>query len=177
VREVAEKLGLAPGKLYYHFNLLEKHGLVQVAETRQVGNLLEKAYRAAASELEVEKSLLTFSETAELEDMYALMVSTLETTRDDLLRSLQARQSALLQGAVPQPRRMIVNRTLANLSEAQAVELQEKMGSLIQEFTAAEQTEAASSDSQHLYALAVAFYPTFYYPPETGLPGDAEAST
>ena len=33
VNQVAEKMGLAPSKLYYHFNMLEKHGLIQVVDT------------------------------------------------------------------------------------------------------------------------------------------------
>jgi len=36
VKEVADKLGLAPSKLYYHFNMLEKVGLIKVVESRQV---------------------------------------------------------------------------------------------------------------------------------------------
>ena len=29
INQIAKKLGLAPSKLYYHINLLEKHGLIQ----------------------------------------------------------------------------------------------------------------------------------------------------
>ncbi|MGB7093974.1 MAG: winged helix-turn-helix domain-containing protein, partial [Anaerolineales bacterium] len=29
INQMAEKLGLAPSKLYYHINLLEKYGLIQ----------------------------------------------------------------------------------------------------------------------------------------------------
>ena len=29
IRQTAAKLGLSASKLYYHFNLLEKHGLVE----------------------------------------------------------------------------------------------------------------------------------------------------
>ena len=35
-REMAGRLGLAPTRLYYHINLLEKHGLLVVDETRTV---------------------------------------------------------------------------------------------------------------------------------------------
>jgi DNA-binding transcriptional ArsR family regulator len=60
VGEAAVKLGLSPSKLYYHFSLLEKHGLIQVCETRQVGNLLEKVYRAVSSNLKIADNLLNF---------------------------------------------------------------------------------------------------------------------
>jgi DNA-binding transcriptional ArsR family regulator len=36
VRQIAEKLGLSPKRLYYHVRLLETHGLIQVVETRVV---------------------------------------------------------------------------------------------------------------------------------------------
>ena len=34
VKEIAEALDIPPTKLYYHINLLEKHDLIRVAETR-----------------------------------------------------------------------------------------------------------------------------------------------
>ena len=51
VKQIAERLGLAPSKLYYHIGLLEKHGIIEVAETRMVANLQEKDYRAVAHTL------------------------------------------------------------------------------------------------------------------------------
>ena len=36
IRQISEKLNLAPSRLYYHFALLEKHGLIHVVETRKV---------------------------------------------------------------------------------------------------------------------------------------------
>jgi len=59
VKQVAGKLGLAPSKLYYHFGLLEKHGLIEVVETRAVANMTEKLYQATASDLRMEDGLLT----------------------------------------------------------------------------------------------------------------------
>ena len=38
VNQVAGKLGLSNSRLYYHFNLLEKHGLIEVVETHMVNN-------------------------------------------------------------------------------------------------------------------------------------------
>src|SRR3954467_12474429 len=59
VKQVAVELDLAPTKLYYHVNLLEEHGLIQVTETRIVSGIIEKHYRAAAREFAIERSLLT----------------------------------------------------------------------------------------------------------------------
>ena len=48
IAQVAERLGENPRKLYYHFTELERLGLLEVAETRRKGNLIEKSYRAVA---------------------------------------------------------------------------------------------------------------------------------
>jgi DNA-binding transcriptional ArsR family regulator len=164
VRQVAEKLGLSPSKLYYHVSLLEKHGLIRVVETHQVGNLLEKVYQATAPELEVEKSLLTFATEEGKESIYSMMTATLDTTREDLLRSLQARLFELEHGAKEQPRRVVLNRTLSNLTDSRASELQERLCELVQEFADADVD--VDEDDTHLFALTVAFYPTFYFPGE-----------
>jgi DNA-binding transcriptional ArsR family regulator len=164
VAQVADKLGLTASKLYYHINLLEKHGVIQVFETRQVGNLIEKIYAATASQLDVEKSLLTFETFDGKESIYAIMQTTLDTTREDLIRSIQARRFELEQGASEHPRQVILNRTLSNLTESKVQELQERVSALIEEFSTADQkTETAETQ---LYALTVAYYPTFYYPGE-----------
>src|SRR5215207_1521313 len=61
VKQVAERLGLAPSKLYYHFTTLEKLGLIEVAETRMVANMVEKLYRSSIDTLDVDPSLFKFS--------------------------------------------------------------------------------------------------------------------
>ncbi|HSF80413.1 MAG TPA: winged helix-turn-helix domain-containing protein [Anaerolineales bacterium] len=164
VREVAEKLGLGTAKLYYHINLLEKHNLIRITETRLVGNLLEKVYQAVADKLEVESSLLTFTTEEGKDNVNTVVLSMLDTTREDMIRSLQARTFELAQGAAPHPRRMVINRVLSKLSESQAEDLQDRLCALLQEFTEADQKEA--SEDTHQYALTVALYPTFYYPKE-----------
>ncbi len=167
VGEAAIKLGLSASKLYYHINLLEKHGLILVIETHQVGNLLEKVYRAATDRFEVDEALLNFRTETGQESVYAMMLATLDTTRDDLLRSLQARAFELEHGAAEQPRRVMINRNLANLTESQAHDLQERMCALVDEFSKTGQVQAEAAPDTHLFAMTVAFYPTFYYPSQS----------
>ena len=47
VREVAEALDVPPTRLYYHLRILERHGLVKVANRRMVSGIEERSYRAA----------------------------------------------------------------------------------------------------------------------------------
>jgi DNA-binding transcriptional ArsR family regulator len=160
VKQVAEKLGLAPSKLYYHFNALEKLGLLEVAETRMVANMLEKTYTAVADTLEVDPALFKFSKEGDNESINILLSSTIDATRDDLLRSLQARQFQLSEGAEEKPRRMIVNRVISHVSEKRIEEFQNRLLKLVQEFEAVDKN---SKPSDQPYALSVAFYPSFYF--------------
>jgi DNA-binding transcriptional ArsR family regulator len=162
VRQVAEKLGLAPSKLYYHFATLEKIGLIEVAETRMVANMVEKVYRSSADTLDVDPSLFKFSKEGENETLHMAVTSTIDATRDDLLRSLQARQFQLEQGAEEQPRRVILNRLISRLPDARLGEFQERLVQLLQEFESENDTSARGAKLQP-YALTVAFYPSFYF--------------
>ena len=159
VKQVAEKLGLAPSKLYYHFNTLEKLGLIEVAETHMVANMVEKVYSSNADMVDVDPSLFSFSKEGENESLNLAVSSTIDATRDDLIRSLQARQFQLEQGAEEQPRRIIINRLISRLPEERVAEFQDRLVALLKEF---DDENDSSSDLQP-YALTVAFYPSFYY--------------
>jgi DNA-binding transcriptional ArsR family regulator len=160
VKQVAEKLGLAPSKLYYHFGALEKLGLIEVAETRMVANMQEKKYRSTAEIVDVDPSLFQFTKEGDNEPINILISSTIDATREDLFRSLQARQFQLEQGADETPRRMIVNRIVSHVSEERIGEFQERLVKLIQEFEAEDKT---SKSTDQTYALTVALYPSFYF--------------
>ena len=62
VKELAENLEIPPTKLYYHVNLLEKHHLIRVAETRVVSGIIEKLYQIRARRIRAELDLSQDSE-------------------------------------------------------------------------------------------------------------------
>ncbi|MBN2385925.1 MAG: helix-turn-helix domain-containing protein [Anaerolineales bacterium] len=161
VKQVAEKLGLAPSRLYYHVNLLEKHGFLTVVERRLVANMVEKIYRATSSRVEIAPDLLDFRTEAGKQAIDNMLLQTIDTTREDLLRSLQTRYRQLEEGAEQRPRSVVVNRSLARLPDERADEFCERLKELLQEF------EVAGGDSpapeQQTYALTVAFYPSFRF--------------
>ena len=161
VRQIAERLGLASSRLYYHINQLEKFGLIRMVETRMVANMMEKIYRAVAFELELAPGLLNFNVEENRETLTNMMVNHLDITRDDILRSLQARQLAVEQGAEQRPRTMMVNRLLATIPDEVADEFTRRLQALIKEFGEKDHTKG---EKVQTYALTVAFYPTFYYP-------------
>jgi DNA-binding transcriptional ArsR family regulator len=57
VKEVAENLAVPPTRLYYHLRILEKHGLVEVANRRMVSGIEERSYRTAAEDWRISPTL------------------------------------------------------------------------------------------------------------------------
>lgn len=159
VKEVAEKLGLAPSNLYYHINMLEKHRLIEVVETRQVANLIEKLYLAAAKMYDIDPMLLNFETSEGKENIFTLVESTITTTRDDLIRSLRARTFQLDQGDEPRQREMVLNRTMANMSDEKADEFNRRLKALVEDFS----EEDTRDPQQQTFALTIAMYPSFYF--------------
>ena len=58
VTELADDLGVARTRLYYHVRLLEGAGLVSVAATSVVSGITEKRYQVTAYRLTVDRALL-----------------------------------------------------------------------------------------------------------------------
>lgn len=164
VKQVAEKLGITQGKLYYHFNLLEKHKLIMVVETRQKANMIEKKYRAKAGEVEVDPSLLNFTTEQGKESINALLTSVFNSTRDDIERSLKAREHHLQQGAKPQHRNALVKRIVSRISPTQADEFFERVCKLIKEFDESDYDQLSDTKDENVpYGLTVAYYPNYFY--------------
>ena len=162
VRQVAEKLGLLPGKLYYHFATLEKLGAIKVSKTRMVSNMEEKTYRAAAEDIDVDPSLFRLKKGGDNEPLNIALRSTIDVTREDIVRSLEARQFQLEQGASKQPRRFIISRVVSRVSEKRVKEFQTRLDDLLKEFEEEDDVPGKKTDLQP-YALSVAFYPSFYF--------------
>lgn len=165
VRQVAEKLGADSGKLYYHFNLLEKHNLIKVISTRKVVNMMEKTYSATARTVDIDSGLLNTRTAAGQESILTMSASILDTTREDMLRSLQTRIREVENGAPENPREIILNRLTVRLREDTYKEFIDRVHKLLEDFEAAgvEDNDATS------FTLAAVLYPNFYFP-ETKTP-------
>jgi len=163
VRQVAERLGLAPSRLYYHVNTLEKYGLIKVVETRLVANMVEKYYRAVAYRLDIADHLLKFETDEGKQTIGEVMAGTFNTTRDDLQRSLQARAANIELGDEIKPRGVIVNRVTARMSDEQAEEFMQRLRQLIEAFEAGDHSEEDPDPVLQDFAMLLAFYPSFYY--------------
>lgn len=157
--QIADLLGLATSKLYYHMNLLEKHGLIKVVDTTTRGNLIEKHYRVSALNYGVDHELLNFSTEEGKQHIHDMFNSILDTTRDDIKRSLEARAFNLEQGAEEHPRRVLTMRTLGSMSDEKANEFMDRFQELVHEF---ESYEGDQEDNQ-VHALTIMLYPSFHY--------------
>jgi DNA-binding transcriptional ArsR family regulator len=56
--EVARRLRVNRTRVYYHLDLLQKHGLIEVVGQRQVAAVMERTYRATAQTFRVNRKLL-----------------------------------------------------------------------------------------------------------------------
>jgi len=161
VNEISEKLGVPSSKLYYHINLLEKSGFIRVVDTTVKANLIEKNYWLSAYQFKVDESMLNFSTTEGQKRVTNSLVIPIETTREDILRSLSARAFALEKGVEAHPRGVIIYRELRRVSDETANRMMAKLKDLLHEFSALENQE--SGEDLHTRALTVVFYPSFYY--------------
>jgi transposase-like protein len=154
VKQVAAELDLAPTKLYYHVNLLEEHGLIQVTETRIVSGIIEKHYMAAAREYLIERSLLTPGQNAGGEGLEIAFDAMIDPIRSDLLKSAKNGLIDTSEGA-PEHHRFRMWRATSQLSEAQAAEFYARLDKLVDEFNLFSED---NTDGQH-YTLLIGIYP------------------
>jgi len=162
VKQIADKLGLAPSKLYYHVNSLEKFGLIQVVDTTIHGNIIEKHYWVTAYDYRIDEGLFNFDvrEAEGKENIISMAISTLDTARDDFIRSIEARAFNLEHGADPHPRPVINYREVCRIPDEKVEAFQLRLKALLKEF---EEMDAPDNEQGQPWALNVFLYPSFYY--------------
>ncbi|MEW5868955.1 MAG: winged helix-turn-helix domain-containing protein [Chloroflexota bacterium] len=161
IKQVAGKLGLTSSNLYYHFNLLEKHQLIRVVETRMIANLTERVYQSVAEEICIAPDLLSTTTDEGKDSIRTMIASTIDATREDLLRSLHARFYQIDQGAPRHQRRVLLTRSTCNIPASRLEEFYERIDNLVMDFEACEADPADSTAMP--YAMTIIFYPGFYF--------------
>ncbi len=162
VKYVADSLGLSSSRLYYHFNLLESMGLIAVAFTKTVNNMIENYYWVTAEEIEINKDIMNYSSEMGAEDISRVVSATLDATRDDFVRSLQARRFNLDHGAKPNPKKVVASRIKKRINDEAFEAYQKKMKELIDEFQALPEMDPSEPDA-NVYTVAYFLYPSYYY--------------
>ena len=167
VNQIAKQLGLSASRLYYHFHLLESSGLIRVVETRMVNNILEKIYWVTADTFDVDKNLLNFTSDAGQENITRVVTTSLDATREDILRSLQARSIELDHGAKPDPRNMVIGKVKKRLRTTTYQNFVDSFTVLMKEFSDLPDENNADSEVND-YAIACYLYPSYTYREEEG---------
>ena len=169
VSQIADRLGVAPSKLYYHINQLEEHGFVQVVDTKVQGNIIEQSYWLTARNFELHRELLHFAGRAAHSELHQALLSRLDATRADLSRSIEAREFNREQGAQENRRGVMISREVNRIPDDRAKEFMGRLKEIVAEFSDA---APATNREAPNYALTIAFYPSFYYNEELDKPKD-----
>lgn len=150
-KELAARLGEGQTKLYRHLELMCRHGFIEVVQTRSVGGLEERQYRATARSFVLDTAVFAEDEPA----LGQVLSFVLDTTRADI--KARARDGSIDLGArAPQPRALLARRCLLRLSDAQVQRYYQALAELAVDIT----EPCEDTAPRRGYALSVAFYPT-----------------
>ncbi|MFN8530095.1 MAG: helix-turn-helix domain-containing protein [Anaerolineae bacterium] len=158
VGELAAILSVPFTRLYYHINLLEKHGFVRLVETRSMsGAVEEKYYRATAQMYVIDRSLLNVGTPEGEAGLQIMLDAVLEQTKLDITRSAQAGKIDLAKLS-PEPTALYARRGVLHLSPEAAREFHERLRALTLDVMQKEQP--AEDPGADYYGFTVAFYPS-----------------
>lgn len=164
VKEIAERLNQPASQLYYHINMLEKHGLIRVVDTRIVSGIIEKWYGAAAKQFHIAQELLTTSQQTD-EGREQLFGPLFDSAKQELKTSIEQGLVRLIldkdAAATPQ---MIFLRGYTRMSQTRFQEFKSRMDEVLKEFSEDEPEDEAPN--QTLYSGLVAIFPTPNHTPD-----------
>jgi DNA-binding transcriptional ArsR family regulator len=156
VKQVAAVLGIAPTKLYYHINLLEKHKLIVVVAARVVSGIIEKQYQVSAKMTRVARHLLSPGSDEKPSGIQITLDSLFKDTKADLLQSMQDGVAQMTYG-VPDHHTVLALSQRVYLTEAQAADLFERMKALLSEMDELSNAQLGRSDVQPYKMLTLVF--------------------
>lgn len=159
VKQVAEKLDMPPTKLYYHFNLLDKHGLIQMVETRIVSGIIEKHYQMAAHVYRLEKGLLAPGNADFDEGLEVTLSGIFGDVRNDIRDSILA--GAVSTGPDAEDyRRLMMTQARLDLTPEQAKAFYDRLISLLNEFDHHDDEDESALDGTQPYKVLLLIHPT-----------------
>ena len=158
VKLLAGRFERSPKKLYYHINLLEKHDLIRVAETRLVSGIVEKQYQVSALDFVVDENI--FSQTQSREERESAIISVvsgfLDATKNEVTQLVRASadQSEGVQG---QKAPNHVSKDYVHLTPEQVLYFQKRLQEIAHEFAAL--GSAPDTEETQYYSLTAVFFP------------------
>jgi DNA-binding transcriptional ArsR family regulator len=153
VKQVADRLGEKPTRLYYHVNALEGVGLVQLVETRINRSIVEKYYLAVARDIRVDSRLLKTKPDAVI---YSMLNTVLDATLDDIELGLDHGTISVEDVDSETSSKVYLTRDAYRFRASQIPSLIDRLRGLMIEFSQAEVAQG-----EEIYGLTIAFYPSF----------------
>jgi DNA-binding transcriptional ArsR family regulator len=153
VKRLAASLGLPATKLYYHVNLLEKHGLVRVTQTAIVSGIVESRYAIAARRFEVDRSVFATSGDAADDALAGLIATVFDSSRDEVLSGISDGRISTGDADPDDWRRLTLTKSGLRVSPARAAEFRARIEAVLADFE-----DDAEPDGYNL-ATVVAIYP------------------
>ena len=157
VKEIAQLLKLPATKLYYHVNLMEKHGLIQVVETNIVSGIVEKKYQVVARNYRIDNQLLA-DQTAVSQNLDRVLGAIFDVTRSQIQRTVQLTQA----NPFDDDASGLLWRYTLRLTPQQYEDFYGRLKDLMAEMEALRSENAsdeASTVHQNLYGITLAYYP------------------
>ncbi len=149
-RELAEQLEVPVTRLYYHLDILEGVGVIQVVETRKRGALLQRIYQTTARSMSPIGGLIENSTDRESVIQVAVGV-VLDGARADATVGLVDHFDRVDRGEAES--KGAFGRTIAFLPEEKAKEFARRISVLAEEMAEAEDREGIG------YAFSFVFFP------------------
>lgn len=125
VKEVASTLGVRPTRLYYHFKILERAGLIRVVDRRMVSGIEERSYESVAENTTIAPEVIPSGVKS------GVVSALLNVVRAELELALVSGSMVIgdPDGAVP-----MLSLTAPLLSPAEVEELQKRLRGIVEEF-------------------------------------------
>lgn len=154
IKQIAAELELDQIKLYYHFKIMEKHGLVKVVEERVISGIVEKVYRARARTIRVASGLLSITGPAD-ESTNEMLTYVFDKARNNLEKGIAENGLTPEPTALPQ-KRFLAERCSKRLPPELARQFFDRLEALTDEFLTSLERQPAYGD---WYDLVLAMYP------------------
>lgn len=154
IQEVAQRLNVPFTRLYYQFNLLEKHGIIRVVETRRMaGAIEEKYYRVSAYTFRVAGHLLETRKPTQIPpDMDVVLQTVFDDARAEVERNILNGRINLA-SAAPDPDALLARRGYLRLPPEEASHFMEELLALVQRYF---RKPAPPDSPQYLLTFVVA---------------------
>ena len=155
-KQVAQRLGEKPTKLYHHVEALERVGLIRLARTRQKRGTIEKYYIAVARRFRTDSRMFSAAPAGspgEADALQAMISTVFERTADEMrsLVALHGGREGIQEQGVLSYLEVRTDRTHARRLQARLMKILESLD---------ETNEAAKTKAgERRYRLTLAFYP------------------